>query len=142
MNKQKRLTVKVSSLEESLERFKNVWDRTEQGEKFDTPLQTLSFENSSMLMKTLSPKRLELLQKLHTLGPISIRELSKKLERDYSNVHEDIKLLSQAELVLEDKSGKYFVPWTSIVTEISLCTEKPVRHTHAYDTSMRRIAHG
>jgi predicted transcriptional regulator len=71
-------------------------------------------------MKTLTPRRLELLQQLHTLGETSIRALSKKLEREYSNVHQDIKALHHVGLVLQNDSGKYSVPWDKIVTEIPM----------------------
>ncbi len=65
MAKERQLTVRVDSLEEALEDFKNVWKRSEQGEEFNTPIEILGFESSAMLMKTLSPKRLELLKVLH-----------------------------------------------------------------------------
>ncbi len=54
----KQLIVKVSSLEDSLANFKNVWERAEKGEKFAAPIKILSFENASTLMKALNPKRL------------------------------------------------------------------------------------
>ena len=74
----KLLRVKVSSLEESLGKFKNVMKKSEEGEQIKKPVEILSFENSNMLMKALSPKRLELLQALHRLGMVSIRKLAKK----------------------------------------------------------------
>jgi len=74
----KQLIVKVSSLENSLAKFKNVWERAEKGERVGAPVEVLSFENASTLMKTLSPKRLELLQTLHVLGTVSIRKLAKQ----------------------------------------------------------------
>ncbi|MBS0351680.1 MAG: hypothetical protein JSR33_10950, partial [Proteobacteria bacterium] len=62
-------------------------------------------------------------------GASSVRALAKELERDYSNVHQDIKILSQAGLLLQDKKGRYSMPWDKIVTEISM-TEwiSPQRH--------------
>jgi predicted transcriptional regulator len=117
----KQLIVKVSSLDSSLAKFKDMWERAEKGERVGAPVEVLSFENASILMKTLSPKRLELLQTLHGLGIVSIRKLAKELHRDYSNVNQDVKALNQIGIVL-DKEGKYYVPWETIVTEISLCT--------------------
>lgn len=128
----KQLIVKVSSLEDSLAKFKNVWERAEKGEQLDTPLEVLSFENASTLMKTLSPKRLELLKTLHLLGAVSIRKLSKELHRDYSNVHQDVKALHHIGIVLADK-GKYYVPWETIMTEISLCDKESPKHSHYND---------
>src|SRR5476649_2841899 len=111
----RQLIVKVSSLEETLDRCADVWKRSMQGEKFETPIQILSFENTALMMKMLSPKRLELLQGLHALGKVSIRKLTQYLDRDYSNVHHDVKALCKAGLILEDKkTGKYYVPWDSI----------------------------
>ena len=127
MNKQK-LTVKVSTLKETIADFKDIWKRHAQGEKFDTPVESLRFENTFTLMKTLSPRRLELLQQLHTLGETSIRSLAKKLEREYSNVHQDIKALHHVGLVLQNEAGKYSVPWDKIVTEIPM-TLVPAQET-------------
>lgn len=129
----RQLTVKVSTLKEAIDEFKDIWKRHEQGEKLDTPIETLRFENTLTLMKALTPKRLELLQQLHALGKMSIRALAKKLEREYSNVHQDVKALHHAGLVLQDKTGKYYVPWDKIVTEIPMTiipTQKKGHHTH------------
>ncbi len=125
----KQLIVKVGSLEDSLAKFKSAWKRAEKGEKFGTPVEVLSFENASLLMKSLSPKRLELLQMLHALGAVSIRQLAKELDRDYSNVHQDVKALNQIGVILY-KDGKYYVPWETIVTEISLCSSLSPKHSH------------
>ncbi len=117
----RQLTVKVSSIKETLARFKDVWEQAERGEKIEgVPLETVSFENAKLLMKTLSPKRLELLQQLHAMGKTSIRALAKKLARDYSNVYEDIKALYHLGLILKDKAGGYYMPWDKIVTEIPM----------------------
>lgn len=117
----RQLTVKVSSMKETLERFKDVWERAERGEKIEgAPLETVSFENAKLLMKTLSPRRLELLQQLHAMGKTSIRALAKRLDRDYSNVHEDVKALHHIGLIPQDSAGHYYMPWDKIVTEIPM----------------------
>lgn len=131
----RQLTVKVSNLNEAINEFKDIWKKHEQGEKFDTPVETLRFENTFTLMKTLTPRRLELLQQLHTLGKMSIRALAKKLEREYSNVHQDVMALRHVGLVLQDSAGKYYMPWDKIVTEIPMTiihAQKMVPHkSHA-----------
>lgn len=123
----KRLIVKVSSFKDSLAKFKDIWERAEKGEQFKTPVEILSFENASALLKTLSPRRLELLQALHYLGVVSIRQLSKELHRDYSNVHQDVKALNHVGVILKE-NGKYFVPWETIITEFSLCAKEHKKH--------------
>ncbi len=125
----RQLNIKVSSFKNAVSEVKNIWKRAEQGEKIAEPIETLRFEDTVTLMKTLTPRRLELLQHLHTLGATSIRALAKKLNREYSNVHQDIKILYQVGLVLQDKTGKYSMPWDKITTEIPM-TIIPARKTY------------
>lgn len=126
--KKRKLTVKVSSLDEALADFKAAWEKAEAGETFGLPIEIVGFENATLLMKTLTPRRLELLQKLHVIGNSSIRALAKKLERDYSNVHQDIDILCKAGLLLRDKKGYYSMPWEKIVTEIPMTKIESPRH--------------
>lgn len=130
----KKLIVKIGSLENSLAKFKSIWERAEKGEKFKAPTEVVSFENAPTLLKALSPKRLELLQVLHVLGPTSIRKLSKELNRDYSNVYQDVKGLNQIGIILES-NGKYLVPWETIITEISLSPKRMTKHHRKHDTA-------
>ncbi len=50
-------------------------------------------------MKTLSPGRWILLKKLRKKGPMSIRALAKELNRDYKNVHTDVRTLERVGLI-------------------------------------------
>jgi len=43
-------------------------------------------------------------------GPISVRALSKELNRDYKNVHIDVKVLEQIGLIDLSKDGKIKMP--------------------------------
>ena len=139
--KKRKLTVKVSSLDEALVDFKVAWEKAERGGKFTVPTEVIGFENAALLMKTLTPKRLELLQKLHAIGSSSIRALAKKLERDYSNVHQDVEILNKAGLLLKDKKGHYSMPWDKIVTEIpmtqSIDSPRAVSRKHSYPTNRK-----
>jgi predicted transcriptional regulator len=139
----RQLTVKVSSMKETLERFKDVWEQAKHGKKIEgAPLEAVSFENAKLLIKTLSPKRLELLQQLHAMGKTSIRALTKKLTRDYSNVHEDVKVLHHVGLILRDSTGNYYMPWDKIVTEIPMDpipTQEKVQYHKSSATS--HVAH-
>lgn len=137
----RQLTVKVSNLKEAISEFKDIWKRHEQGEKFDTPVETLRFENTFTLMKILTPKRLELLQQLHTLGKMSIRSLAKKLEREYSNVHQDVMALRHVGLVLQDSVGKYYMPWDKIVTEIPMTIIPDQKRAHHKSHETTHVAH-
>lgn len=144
--KERKLTIKVGTFKQALNEFKTLWKQAEHGKKILAPVETLHFENTIALMKVLTPKRLELLQQLHSLGNISIRALAKKLLREYSNVHKDVKALHHAGLVLQDSTGKYYLPWDKIVTELPMT--QPVinktnrtRHKHSRCSSTHAAHH-
>jgi len=96
------------------------WKRAEHGQPVEEPVHRLYFTDENMLFKTLSTKRRELLRFLRYEGSVSIKQLAEKLDRDYKNVHSDVKLLSKLGLVEFDKSSKVFVPWDNITLEIAL----------------------
>ncbi len=52
-----------------------------------------------MLASALTPKRLELMKTLRQYGPLSVRALSKQLERNYKNVHVDAGALEEVDLI-------------------------------------------
>ncbi len=58
---------------------------------------------------------------VHEHAEITILALSKQLARNYRNVYQDVKDLSQMGLMVKNvTTNKYSVPWNAIVTEISL----------------------
>jgi len=141
----KKITVRTGSLEEAAKEFIDVWHQVEQGHGPEAPIEKISFKDQRLLFKTLTPKRFEILKYAHEHDGISIRALAKELGRDYSNVHQDVKILYQLGLMLKDeKSEKYYVPWDVIVTEIPLPTAKKTknsRHTPPGHNAPR-AAHG
>ena len=83
-------------------------------------LEVLSFANLPVMLKTLSPARWELLQKLGAEGPMSIYELAKRLERDYKNVHTDVTQLAAIRLIERQADGRITVPWELLRAELRL----------------------
>jgi len=115
----KKLSIKVGKIEESIAAYKTAWSEAEKGKLPRQAVESIYFENTFLLLKMLTTRRLELMQYLHTQGSSSIRALAKKLKRDYKNVHTDIKKLEQCGLVL-CRDELYSVPWDSIKTEIPM----------------------
>ncbi len=101
------------------ERFVDAWQRAEQGELTDAEVH-LNFEDLSMLLALLTPRRLELLKTLCQKGPLSVRALAKALERDYKNVHVDTRALEEAGLLERTDSGTLQAPWDIIDAHLSL----------------------
>jgi len=103
--------------EEAAQRFVNAWHRAEKGEKFSE--RHLSFESWDTLARVLTQKRLELLGyvRRHKVG--SVRALAKALNRDYSNVHADVRALTEASL-LRTKGGNLTADYDAIETKIAI----------------------
>ena len=82
---------------EASHRFIDAWRRAEHGENFHE--RHLSFESWEALARVLTGKRMELLRYVRRNNITSIRALAKALDRDYSNVHADVKALAGAGLL-------------------------------------------
>jgi len=80
----------------------------------------LTFNDAATMLSTLSKKRLELLTFLRKQGALTIKELSRQLNRNYSNVHEDVQLLLRLGLLDKDKTDKVLVPWDELNISLPL----------------------
>ena len=140
----KKITVRTGSLEEAAKEFIDMWHQVENKQTPQIPIEKISFKDQRLLFKTLTPKRFEILQYVHQLDGISIRSLAKELSRDYSNVHQDVKILHQLGLMVKDeKNDKYYVPWDKIVAEIALPRVKKLK-TYPYSSHQnnKKVSHG
>ena len=117
--KNRKLIIGISSLDAALKETLKACKKAEHGE-FTEPVHHLNFTDQNTLFKILSPKRMELLRYLRKMGPLSARKLAKDLNRDYKNIHSDIKMLSHVGLISLDKDKKNNVPWSNITIELAL----------------------
>jgi predicted transcriptional regulator len=115
----KQLEIRLGAAGDALDRFEAAWNRVQEG-RVMRPLEVLSFDNLPLMVKTLSPARWELLQKLNAEGPQSIYELAKRLERDYKNVHTDVTQLAAIRLIERQPDGRVTVPWELLRAELRL----------------------
>ena len=97
--------------------FIDAWHRATRGEIFQE--RHLAFENWDSLARVLSGKRMELLRYVRHHDVSSVRALAKALQRDYSNVHADVRALSEAGL-LNSQKGSLRADYDAIETRISL----------------------
>ncbi len=105
--------------------FIAAWRRVVKGRAVRAPAEGVYFADFATIMKFLTPRRLELVQALRAVGPVTVRALAQKLKRDYKNVHGDVQLLKRIGLI-ESRDARVHVPWDVIRlhTEISA---KPAR---------------
>ena len=98
-------------------RFVDAWKRAEAGARVDET--HLTFLDLESMLAALSPKRLELLRFARRTGPMSIKAISEGLERDYKNVHVDVKALLAAGL-LEKDGARIVAPWDEVSASLEL----------------------
>ena len=120
--KKRELRVVVGGGRRRLERqaadaFVQAWHRAEQGETFVE--RSVAFESWDSLARVLTPKRLELLRYIRRHPSRSIRSVGAALNRDYSNIHADLRMLAHAGLV-EMSPGDIRADYDTILTRIAL----------------------
>ena len=108
------LELRVADARDALDRFEAAWNRRTEGR---SPLHILSLADLPLLLRTLTPARWDLLERLREAGPLSIYELAKRLERDYKNVHTDVSRLAAIGLIDKQADGRVGVPWDVVRAE-------------------------
>jgi predicted transcriptional regulator len=119
-NKPKTILVGVKTAQEAAQEAIKAWKRAEHNEPVEKPVERIYFPSEELFFSAMSVKRRELLKFLRRNGPMSIKQLSEQLDRQYKNVHTDIKLLEKIGLVELDSKTKVFCPWDVITLEMAL----------------------
>ncbi len=118
MNKQ-HIHIGTEDANHGFERFVETWERAEQGQIREAEVH-LNFQDLSMLLSILTPRRLEVLKTLRQQGPSSVRALSRNSGRDYKNVHADVRALEGVGLLERTGEGTLQVPWDVIDAHVDL----------------------
>jgi predicted transcriptional regulator len=111
----KTVILEVRPPEEGMNEFVQVW-------KSGKPQRSarIGFATPELLWKVLSAKRWELLKALCGIGPVSIREAARRVERDVKAVHGDITALLSAGLLNRTDSGCIEFPYEAVKVEFLL----------------------
>lgn len=113
-------SIGITSTDQFFKEALEVGEKIDAGWRPEKAIERLYFGDLPTLLRYLTPKRFELLNVLHKIGPSSINALAKTLGRQYRNVHTDVKELEVIGLVEKNQDGLYFVPWDQISTTINL----------------------
>jgi predicted transcriptional regulator len=117
MGRTHKVQINVGSLTDMGKRFSQAWNRAAAGDQVDET--HVTFLNLQTMLDTLSPRRLDLLRHVRQHGAGNVRELSKALERDYKNVHQDVAVLETAGLLIRE-GRKLSAPWDALQAHVSL----------------------
>jgi predicted transcriptional regulator len=80
----------------------------------------IGFATPELLWKVLTAKRWELLKAMTAAGPLSIREVARRVGRDVKAVHGDVKALLEAGVVIRTADGAVEFPFDSVKVEFLL----------------------
>ena len=78
------------------------------------------FETPELLWKRLTPKRWELLRAMQGAGEMSLREASRRVNRDVKAVHRDAQALLVIGLLEKTAAGKLVCPFSEIKVDFAL----------------------
>lgn len=80
----------------------------------------ISFATPELLWKVLNARRWELLKSLCGAGPLSIREIARRVERDVKGVHTDVTALLKAGILVRTAEGAIEFPFDAVKVEFLL----------------------
>ncbi|MHB8058952.1 MAG: HVO_A0114 family putative DNA-binding protein [Desulfuromonadaceae bacterium] len=103
----------VSSREAVNRRFLQAFEGEPQGD-------VISFESPALLFKVLSGKRWGVLNLMIGSGPMTIRELARRLGRDVKAVHGDVHALLNAGILQKTDSGQIVFPFEALHVDFML----------------------
>lgn len=92
----------------------------DRGEAIPGPVHRIYFESAEAFARILTRQRQALLQALHANGAISVRGLAALLQRDYKNVHQDVRILEESGLIERDSKNRIMAPYEKLTIELPL----------------------
>ncbi|SEJ28929.1 Predicted transcriptional regulator [Azotobacter beijerinckii] len=102
------VTIRVATPEEIDASIIEAWETGEPQGCF------ITFPTPELLWKTLTPKRWEIIKAMAGAGPLGIRELARRVDRDVKGVHTDAQALVQCGVLEKADDGKLEFPYDAV----------------------------
>jgi predicted transcriptional regulator len=80
----------------------------------------ISFEDLSTLWRVLAPKRMEIVHAMTGAGPLTIREVARRVGRDFKAVHSDVTLLVNSGVLQRTEKGAVEFPYDRVHVEFDM----------------------
>ena len=96
-------------------------ERAEQWEDGEEVPHVVNFQDRARLRQLLTDRRMELLETVMERPPESIRALAGRLDRDVRDVHDDLHLLAEYDVIHFEENGrakKPYVPYDTVRIEV------------------------
>ncbi len=101
------VTIGVSSVDETRGRARRAFRGAKQGA-------FISFASLELLWKVLTPKRWDIVRAMTGAGPLAIREVARRVERDVKSVHGDVQSLLKAGVLDRVEDGRIVFPYDEV----------------------------
>lgn len=101
------VTIGVSSVDDTKGRMRGAFRGEEQGA-------FIGFPSLELLWKVLTPKRWEIVRVMAGTGPLAIREVARRVDRDVKSVHGDVQALLGAGVLDRSEDGRIVFPYDEI----------------------------
>jgi predicted transcriptional regulator len=86
----------------------------------------LNFETAGSFFGKLTERRWALVHALQGQGPMSVRELARRVARDVRRVHDDVQVLAELGLVERTDVGGVECPFVAVHIDMRLTAEQPL----------------
>jgi predicted transcriptional regulator len=107
------ITISVTSAEEAKSRMLDALAGEAQSAH-------ISFASVELLWQVITPKRWELLKAMTGAGPLAIREVPRRVERDVKSVHGDVQALLKAGVLDRADDGRIVFPYDEVHVDFVL----------------------
>ena len=111
----KTVTLDVRSPAQAAQDFVNAW-KSGKAQKSAR----ISFATPELLWKVLTAKRWEILKAMCGAGPVTVREVARRVGRDVKSVHSDLTALQRAGVLDKTEQGQVVFPYESVKVEFLL----------------------
>ena len=105
----KTLVIEIKSVEQS---HREIVEMIERGD--GDPVPRIGFVSYELFYKVLAPNRMAIIQMMTGAGPLSIREVARRVERDFKGVHTDVTALLENGLLTKTDDDKIVFPYDDI----------------------------
>lgn len=107
------MTITVASREDAKTRMRRAFRGKEQGA-------FIRFASAELLWKVITPKRWNVLRAMTGAGPLAIREVARRVDRDVKSVHGDVQALLKAGVLDRTDKGGVEFPFDAVHVDLVL----------------------
>ena len=88
--------------------------------------EVLNFESAGSFFGKLTERRWALVHALQGQGPVSVRELARRVARDVRRVHDDVEVLAELGLFERTEGGGVVCPFDAVHIDMRLTAAHPL----------------